>query len=335
MATVALANIYNPLTFARREQEKQLELNRFLQSGVAEMDPQITEQASAGGNIGELPFYKALGTDEPNYSSDDPDTNSTPKGLTNGKMIWRAAHQNQSWSVMDLAKDLALEDPVGAITTRIAQYWATQNERRLIKSCLGILADNVANDSGDMLYKIGTDANSAVTDAERISADAVLTAKQTMGDHAGSLTAMAMHSVLYTRLQKQNLIDYVAASDGKTMIPTYLGYTVVVDDSMPAVAGTYRILYTVALFGRGLFKMGTGRVNTPSEMIRKPDAGNGGGEERLYSRRNDIIHPYGFQFKSASVAGKSATQAELATASNWGRVHQRKNIPVAFLQVND
>jgi len=335
MATVALANIYNPLTFARREQEAQIELNKFITSGVAEMDPLLTEQASAGGNQGDLPFYKALGTTEPNYSDDNPANVSTPLGLTNSKMTWRLASQNQSWSVMDLARDLALEDPVAAITNRIGAYWATQNERRIIKSALGVLADNVANDSGDMLYKPGNDANSAVTDAERIGADAVLTAKQTMGDHASQLTAMAMHSVLFTRLQKQNLIDYVPSSDGKIQIPTYLGYTVVVDDSMPAVAGTYRVLYTVALFGRGLVRMGNGRVNVPSEMIRKPDAGNGGGEERLYSRRADIIHPFGFKFTSASVAGQSATQAELATAANWDRTHLRKNVPLAFLQVND
>lgn len=335
MATVALTNVYNPLTFARREQEAQLELNKFLASGIASMDPALTAQASAGGNIGELPFYQALGTTEPNYSSDNPASSSTPLGLTNGKMIWRAAMQNQSWSAMDLSRELALEDPVAAITNRIGAYWATQNEKRVIKSCLGILADNVANDSGDMLYKVGTDTNSAVTDAERISSDVVLTAKQTMGDHADKLVAMAMHSVLYTRLQKQNLIDFIPSSDGKVQIPTYLGYRVIVDDSMPAVAGTYRILYTVALFGAGLISMGTGRVETPSETLRKPDAGNGGGELRLYSRRNDIIHPYGFKFTSSSVAANSATHAELATAANWDRVLQRKNIPLAFLQVND
>lgn len=335
MATVKLENIYNPLTFARREQEAQLQLNKFLLSGVASMNPTLTTQAAAGGNIGELPFYKALGTDEPNYSSDDPDVNSTPKNIPSGKMIWRAAMQNQNWSVMDLAKDLALEDPVQAITNRIGQYWATQNERRIIAACLGILADNVANDSGDMRYSVATDSASAITDAERISADVILTGKQTMGDHAGNLTAIAMHSAIYTRLQKQNLIDFVPASDGKTMIPTYLGYTVIFDDSMPAVAGSNRITYTCALFGTGLFDMGNGRVENASEMIRKPDAGNGGGEHRLYSRRNDIIHPYGFAFTSGSVAGNSATQTELKSASNWNRVMERKNIPLVFVQVND
>ena len=73
---------------------------------------------------------------------------STPNKITKAVMKYRLASQNQSWSTMDLAADLALQDPVGAITNRIGNYWATSNERRLIQSTMGILADNVANDSG-------------------------------------------------------------------------------------------------------------------------------------------------------------------------------------------
>lgn len=335
MATTRLSDIYNPLTFARRSQEAQLELNKFINSGILVSDAMLQDQIGAGGNIGELTNYNPLGTPEPNYSNDDPAVNSTPQKVDSVKMRFRLANQNQSWSVMDLSRDLALEDPVGAITSRIGQYWATVNERRLIRSCLGILADNVANDSGDMVVNVATDAAGAVTDAERISADVVLDAKQTMGDHAGSLAAIAMHSVIFTRLQKQNLIVYIPNARGEIVIPTYLNYTVVVDDSLPAVMGTNRVTYTCILFGRGQWGWANGRVETPSERLRKPDAGNGGGEERIYSRRSDLIHPFGFSFTSNSVAGQSATLTELATAANWDRVHDRKHIPLAFLQVND
>ena len=54
MATVQLADVYNPLTFARREQEAQIELNRFLTSGVLVQDPRLNDQASVGGDIGGL-----------------------------------------------------------------------------------------------------------------------------------------------------------------------------------------------------------------------------------------------------------------------------------------
>lgn len=335
MAEVRLADIYNPLTFARREQEAQLELNVFINSGVMVTDAALQAQIGAGGNIGELPNFNPLGTPEPNYSDDNPANKSTPNKVDSTKQTFRLASQNQSWSTMDLSRELALEDPVGAITGRVGQYWATTNERRLIRSMLGILADNVANDGGDMVRNVATDAAGAVTDAERISADVVLDAKQTMGDHAGSLTAIAMHSAIFTRLQKQNLIVYIPNARGEVTIPTYLNYSVLVDDSLPAIMGANRITYTCILFGAGTVGMANGRVATPSEIERKANAGNGGGQDVIHSRRSDLIHPMGFDFTSAAVTGQSATFAELQNAANWNRVWDRKHIPIAFLQVND
>lgn len=335
MAVVQLADIYNPLTFARRTQEAQIELNKFLSSGVMVSDGALQSQIGAGGNIGELTNYNPLGTPEPNYSNDVPGDTSTPNKIDTAKMSFRLCSQNQSWSTMDLSRELALEDPVGAITNRLGQYWATINERRVIQSMLGILADNVANDGGDMLKSVATDLVAAVVDADRISAEVVLDAKQTLGDHAALLTTIAIHSAIYTRLQKQNLIVYIPAARGETMIPTYLGYTLVVDDSLPAVAGANRITYTCILFGMGALGSANGKTETPSEMERAPAAGNGGGQNTIFSRRSDLIHPLGFSFDSVAVAGQSATIAELATATNWNRVWDRKHIPMAFLQVND
>lgn len=335
MAVVQLADIYNPLTFARRTQEAQIELNKFLSSGVMVSDGALQDQIGAGGNIGELTNYNPLGTPEPNYSNDVPGDTSTPNKIDTAKMSFRLCSQNQSWSTMDLSRELALEDPVGAITNRLGQYWATINERRVIQSMLGILADNVANDGGDMLKTVANDLVGAVADAERISAEVVLDAKQTLGDHAALLTTIAIHSAIYTRLQKQNLIVYIPAARGETMIPTYLGYTLVVDDSLPAVAGVNRITYTCILFGMGALGSANGKTETPSEMERAPAAGNGGGQNTIFSRRSDLIHPLGFSFDSVAVVGQSATIAELATATNWNRVWDRKHIPMAFLQVND
>lgn len=335
MASVQISDIYNPLTFSRREQEAQTELNKFIQSGVMVTDASIQSQIQQGGNIGEITNFAPLGTPEPNYSNDVPGDTSTPNKVGSQKMAFRLASQNQSWSTMDLSRELALQDPVGAITGRVGAYWATANERRLIRSCLGILADNVANDNGDMLVKTATDAAGEVTAGERINADVVLDAKQTMGDHASKLSAIAMHSVVFTRLQKQNLIEYIPNARGEVVIPTYLGYTVIVDDSMPAVAGTNRVTYTCVLFGAGAVASASGRVAVPSEIGRNPDAGNGGGEEIIYSRRSDLIHPLGFSFTSTSVAGQSASLAELEAAANWTRVWDRKSVPLAFIQVND
>ena len=334
MATVQIADIYNPLTFGEYTDESQIELNRFISSGVLMMDASISAQVGQGGNIGELTGFKPLGTDEPNYSNDVPDDTSTPKNTTKYTMTFRSAAQNQSWSTMDLSRELALKDPVGAITGRIGQYWATNNERRIIQSAMGVLADNVANDSGDMVINLATDDVLPIDPAQTISGDAVLDALQTSGDHKMNYSAIAMHSVVYTSLQKQNLIDFIPNARGEIVIPTYMGLTVVVDDSMSAVAGVNRVTYTSVLFGGGAFVGAQGRVENPSELDREPSTGNGGGQTILYSRRSDIIHPLGFDFLSASIAGQSATQAELADATNWNREWERKNINMAFLQTN-
>lgn len=335
MATVQIANIYNPLVFNAAVQEQQLQLNRFIQSGVAVVDPMLTAMANTGGNIGELPFYKPLGTEEPNYSTDNPATLSTPANITSDKMVYRLAAQNKSWSVMDLARELALEDPVAAITGRIGKYWATNNEKRIIQSVRGVIADNKANDSADMLFDISVAAGGTVTDANKVDANAIIDTVQTMGDHGELLAAIAMHSIVYRRLQKLNLIDFIPDARGEINIPVYQGKRVIVDDSLTGITyDTSKVYYDTVLFGAGQFVLGDGQPVVPSEIERNPDAGNGGGEWQIYSRRSDIIHPLGFKFLSASVAGQSATQAELAAAANWDRVYNRKNVALAVLRSN-
>ena len=335
MATVQLADIFDARIFNPAMQEASIDLDRFVQSGILMRDSVIDAAADAPGKIGDLPFYFGLDHDEPNYSSDDPAVNSTPAKISSDAQVWRKAMMNKSWSTMDLSRELAVQDPLGAIITRIGGYWSNVRQRRLIQTAMGVLADNVANDGGDMLYSIATDDAAAVTAAEKISGEAVIMASLTMGDHAQNLSAIAMHSVVYSSLQVQNLIEFISPlSDSKVRIPTYLGHTVIVDDGLPAVAGTNRITYTSILFAPGAFSLGVGTPPVPSETDRAPSAGNGGGQDILYTRKTEIIHPNGFAF-TGSPAADSATEAELAAAASWNRVYaNRKNIPMAFLQTN-
>lgn len=333
---VNFGGIYNPLVFDGAVQEKAIELNRFLQSGVMMTDPRIDAMASGPGQVGDLPFFKGIANDEPNYSTADPAVSSTPTFTTGGTQKYMAAHRNKSWSAMDLARELGLQDPMMAITNRVGKYWATDIEKRVINSAQGILLDNIANDSSDMLNAIHTEAGAGATAANKISAEAVLDAAATMGDHAGDLAVIAMHSVVFTNLQKLNLIDHIPDARGEVVIPTYLGYRVINDDSLAPRAGTTSgFVYTTILFATGAFAYGQGTPEVPSEVDRQPAAGNGGGQEILYSRATDIVHPWGFAFDNTAIAGQSPTYAELATAAEWDRVFaQRKNVAIAFLTSN-
>ena len=333
---VNFGGIYNPLVFDGAVQEKAIELNRFLQSGILMVDPRVDAMASSAGNIGDLPFFKGMTNDEPNYSTADPAVTSSPNYTAGGTQKYRTAHANNSWSAMDLARELGLRDPMGAIVNRVGKYWAVNTEKRVINSAQGVLLDNIANDSSDMVNAIHTENGTAAVAANKISAEAVLDAGATMGDHAEDLAAIAMHSVVFVNLQKLNLIDYIPDSLGVVRIPTYLGYRVIVDDALAPRAGTTDgYVYTTILFASGAMAYGSGTPETPSEIDRLPSAGNGGGQDVLYSRTTEIVHPWGFAFQSDSIAGQSATYAELAEAAEWDRVFaNRKNIGIAFLTSN-
>lgn len=335
MSEVRFADIYEPVVFSGTMQEAQAELNRFIMSGIAVDDPGLAAKLAVGGHIGEITNYDPITIDEPNYSDDVVGNVITNKKIAKKVQIYRAYSHNASWGIMTMAKQLALQDPVQAIANRVGKYFATANERRLIASCVGILADNVASNSSDMLETVANDSALAITDAERISAITIIDAEQTMGDRGDVLTAIAVPSIIAARLKKQNLITFIPNARGEVNIPTYLGKILLVDDSMPVVNGANRVTYTCILFGQGVFSWANGVEDFPVESYRAPAVGNGGGETVLHYRETKVLHPMGFSFDSGSVAGQSPTLAELRLAANWSRKWTRKNIPLAFLQVND
>jgi len=337
MAAVQLADIYEPTAFNAAVQESATERNAFLASGILVQDPRINDMVSTGGMIGELPNFNPLTNDEPNYSTDDPAVNSTPAKIDSGTQIYRLANQNKSWSTMDLSRQLALADPLGAITNRIGHYWAVNTQQRVVSSSMGVMADNIANDGGDMVVDVSIAAGLSAVAANLIHADAVIDALATLGDAAGSVTAIAIHSTVYSTLQKLNLITFIPDARGEVNIATYLGLRVIVDDALDVTAGgTNGFVYTSVLFGVGAFGYGESPALQPSELERVASSGNGSGQDILHSRYNEIIHPQGFAFLSTGLAqGISATRAQLEVATQWDRIYtDRKNIPLSFLKTN-
>lgn len=308
----------------------------LFQSGILRMDANLSTFLAGGGQTVNVPFWKDLAdTDTANISSDDPNVEATPDKITSAQDIAIRQNRNKGWSSADLVSELAGDDPMQRIGTRVTDWWIREFQRVLIATLRGVVANNVASNSGDMVNDISTDTNSAVADAERVSAEAILDTKQTMGDASDVLNTIAMHSVIFTRLQKQNLIDYIPNSEGKVMFPTYLGYRVIVDDRCPAIAGTYRTRYHTYLIGSDALGWAESPVDVPVETDRKPRQGNGAGVEELWTRRQFCMHPYGIKWTSSSMAGLAPTDAELRTAANWSRVYpERKHVNLAVLITN-
>ena len=336
MATTQLGDIQLNEVLTAYVKQQIVEKNAFVQSGIMTAS-QLLDTLLAGQGIEfGIPHWNPLNQSErPNASSTDPTDIASPKKLTSGKQKCRRLVLSQGWSAADLVASLAGEDPLADLGDQLAEYWNGQIQAGLINTCLGILADNDANDDDDMIFSVATDDAGAVTDAERIDGDAFVDAQQTMGDAKTKIAAVAMHSVPHSKLQKAGLlVDNFDPQTGEILYQTYLGKRVIVDDGLPAIPGTNRIKYTSILFGAGAFGLGVGTPKTPEEVERAASQGNGHGVETLWSRRELIIHPTGFAWNEGTIAGENPTLDELSSATHWSRVFDRKNVPLAFLQTN-
>src|SRR5690606_21435781 len=113
----------------------------------------------------------------------------------------------------------------------------------------GVFADNIANDNGDMVHDISIDTGAALSTDNLFSAEAVADAAQTMGDEKRVFNLIVMHSVIHTRLGKQQLIDYRPDAEGKLWYEYYQGFRIIVSDQVPVIQGANKTMYHTYLFG--------------------------------------------------------------------------------------
>ncbi|MBW1915155.1 MAG: coat protein [Deltaproteobacteria bacterium] len=326
--TTKISDIIVPEVFAPYIIERTVEISTLVLMGIVVPDPELDILAQRGGNLINMPFFTDLDGDDEILS----DSGSlTPGGIGTGQDKAVLHMRGRAWGVNDLAMSLSGADPMGAIADLVAEYWNRREQDLIINTLTGVFADNIANDSSDLVSDISIEDGDNAADANKIGVDAVIDAKQKLGDAAGKLIALAIHSVVYSRLQKLNLIEFIPDARGEVNIPTYLGYRVIVNDNCPADAGsTSGYKYTSYLFGRGAIGRGEGNAPIPVETDRDSLAG----EDYLIHRRHFLLHPRGVAWQASSVAGEAPTNAECAMAVNWNRVYERKNIRLVKLVTN-
>lgn len=336
MATVQLADIIDVTVFQDLPAVNSPEKTAFFQSGIVNRNSLLDGLATAAGKVAELPFWNDIDpTVAPNLSTDNPATIAVPAKVTQGEQISRKAFLNKGLSATDLASEVAMGPrAMEHIRNRVDMYWMRQWQRRLIAATNGVLADNIAANSGDMVKSVAAESIAAQTASTKFNRDAFTDAVYTMGDAATSLRAIGVHSHVMAQMVKNDDIVYIPDSMGQLTIPTYMGLRVIVDDGHTVTAGTTDgFKYTSVLYGEGAFGYGDGAPLNPVAIQRDEDQGNGAGVETLWTRKTWILHPFGFQ-QTGTPASVSFSLAELGLATSWSRVVERKNVPLGFLVTN-
>lgn len=292
------------------------EKTALYESGIITKSPQLDAIANGSQGTAEVSYWQDLDPDEePNITTDDPEVKGKVGKATQSSMRARVLFLNRGYGTADLTSELANSEPMEHIKNRFGKYWTRQWQRYLLGAARGVIAANIADDDGDMVI----DAGAAV------SATAFQDAAFTAGDAADMFAAIGVHSVVMNQMVKADMIEYLRDSEGRVILATYLGKPVFMDDSLIYAPGQYLSVF----FGNGAFGYGEGSPSVPVELARDAAGGNGGGAEVLWERKTYLLQPAGFSWKGETDQNKTPTAAQYATAGNWKRVFDRKQVPFA------
>jgi hypothetical protein len=336
MATTQLADVIVPKVFSPYTQEMSISTNALIQRGLIRVDPRLSALVEGGGQTIDIPFTKSIARGTSKVGTSDPADVITATKLATGKMVGARSFRTEAWSNAELAGLLAGIEPTELIAGEVAEYWNYNYQQIMLAQLAGVFADNVTNDGGDMVTNIYQDVVAgSITDAMKISGEAIIEAKHTMGDKNVKLVAIAMHSKVKKQLELLEPNNFVPKSQTNLGFDTYQRLLLIEDDDMPVTTGSNSDAYTSYLFGEGAigggFNAGTGYM--PEAIDREENQGRGAGVENLYSRRDFILHPYGFKWIGSST-DDTPSNTEFSTGTNWDRVFERKNCAIASLVTN-
>ncbi|MDR0473759.1 MAG: major capsid protein [Treponema sp.] len=292
------------------------ELSDFRQSGILESLPDL--KIPGEGVTVNMPFWEDISGDDEVWSSGH---ETHPDKIAAKKEVAAILTRMKSYGAEDLVKLFTGSDPIQSIIRKFARYWVRRDQVTLLSIMKGIfgsaLQDNLLDESG-----------TPISDTMMVDAFGVL------GDASKKFGAVVMHSAVRDDLFKKQLISVKPTEPGtnaKQEFERFLGRRVIVDDGTPfEVAGTapneYKI-YTTYLFGTGSIGYAEGTPENAVEFVREGFKS----QTSIINRRQLIMHPRGLAWVGKAVKDTPSND-ELATAANWERVFELKNIPLGALK---
>lgn len=313
MAFTSVSDIVFNNEFLGYFQQRTMEVSRFIKSGIAKNDPDIASRCQRVGFQGKtvnLPFWNDLSGDDQVLTEGDVTVNK----LSSNQDVAVVLRRVNAWGMNDLAVDLAGNDPMRQLADLLVAYWDRRNQKALFSLLAGVFADNVTNDESDLVLDITGETDPA------LSKFSLLEAAQLLGDAKDRLTAVAMNSHAETALSELESTSLYRPSETPGQLSKYNGRSILVDDGCSYDPATGKA--EIYLFGEGAVAFNPCPERVPFETQREATKSR----DVLVSRDAKIIHLRGIKWMNQSVEGDSPSNAELATATNWNRVYEKKAI---------
>ena len=295
-----LANLIVPAVFGNYVAAGLAKSNAFVKSGAAINSPQLSALLGGGAAVFSLPMWKNLSATSLMPSSDVAELATAQKMQAGKQIALRVLRAATPVAVTDLEGMIIGEDPVAEAVRQYVDVHASIRQKTLVDMLKAV----TAADTAALTYDSTATAGSAELVAEACA--------NKFGDRVRGLVGLTlvMNSIEYLDFQKTQAgaPGIVVANAVDLGFGTVSGASIVIDDDVPA--------NTIFVVRPGGIAFGTAAVATPFEVLRKPDAGNAGGADIIYSRDLYSYHVAGTTF-DAAIAGEMATDAEIALAASW------------------
>ena len=338
--------IYDP--FSNYIDEQSTLRSKFLATGIVSDNPVIAQNVTKGDKFKIPNWQPNLGGSIQVPAEGVP---LTVNKLGSAEQTGVIFHRANVWGSSELAK-LAVgaeNDPMQAIARRVTDYVLNAQQTDLLAVLSGVFGALGSSNSGAAFETMCVDASgSNETD---LSPRHVVLADAILGEDADSFGAMIIHPDLYAYLRMREMVNYVNAKElpgitastiaagsitssnaiggdysgafgSNGMVPMFGSKAVIVSDSAPrtGTAGSYK--YGVYMFKQGAIGQA---FQAPVRTESDRDILTSGGEDVLKVQWDMCYHPLGASWGG----GINPTAADLATAGNWSKVFDKKNLGVA------
>ena len=324
--------------FADMMQEEDFWSNPIAASGVVQRDSTIMDLIGTKGNVATIPIYKPLNVHDENMGAlnNDGETDNKPVEISGDKQTCMLIQRMKAFQAKDFTKELTGADPLGLIKKKIANYYTQVWEVELMNianAVLGVagLGDHIT----DLSVTTGT-----VGEANLMTETTMIDAEQkALGDMAGGLGLMVLHSKIFAQYKKLGLVEYGKYTVGGILkqdieLPTING-------KIPLVTDYYTVdtsvsgfpVFKTYLFGEGAF-LSADKTNYEKQYSTNYDPETSAGIDKFYTKQGRVLHPNGLSLAVDNIAKESPTFAELGNTANWGLKFNPKNVKMGIIKTN-
>jgi len=234
------------------------------------------------------------------------------------KDVAAVCHRIKVFGANDLSAIVSGSDPMGAISSQIARYFAKVVQKSALATLKGQIVSSGALNTTN-LHSVFVD-DATIANQKYMTASVAATALGLLGDEINNIAAWVMHGkVLADLLSAGYVSTYTAPNpaieiNGLGEIQKFMGKPIIVSDSCTTIAGSSATKYITYGLAKGALAYGI-------QKDLNPEVGRDSKDKVSYIS-TDIhyaTHLRGCAYQSGT-GGANPTDTTLATATSWALV---------------